>query len=74
MPRRQLTRYRSLQHWLDLFRTYYGPVHKTFEALSAPKREALTDAIHLLIEEYNVARDGSMVVPSEYLEIIVTKK
>ncbi len=29
-------RYRSPEHWLDIFKTYYGPLLKTFAALDAP--------------------------------------
>ena len=66
-------RYPSAQHWLDLFRTYYGPVHKAFEALDGIRGEQLAQDILNLIEQYNKARDGSMLVPSEYLEIVITK-
>ena len=66
-------RYESPQHWLDLFRTYYGPVHKAFLALDAERGEQLAREILELIDVHNVADDGSMVVPSEYLEIVVTK-
>lgn len=66
-------RYQSAQHWLDLFRTYYGPVHKAFEALDPARREQLARDILNLIESFNKAKDGTMLVPSEYLEIVVTR-
>ncbi len=66
-------RYQSAQHWLDLFRTYYGPVHKAFAALDASRGEQLEQDILNLIESFNKAKDGTMLVPSEYLEIVVTK-
>lgn len=66
-------RYQSPQHWLDLFRTYYGPVHKAFEALDPIRGERLAQDILNLIEQFNKARDGTMLVPSEYLEIVITK-
>ena len=31
-PRDFAFRYRSPQHWIDVFRTWYGPVHKAFAA------------------------------------------
>jgi ubiquinone/menaquinone biosynthesis C-methylase UbiE len=67
-------RYRSPQHWMDVFRTYYGPLLKTFAALQPPAQQALHDDILALIARLNVARDGTMVVPGEYLEIVVTKR
>ena len=67
-------RYRSPQHWLDTFRTYYGPVLKTFEAIDPAAREALAADIQALLAKFNTAKDGTLVVPSEYLEVVVTKR
>jgi ubiquinone/menaquinone biosynthesis C-methylase UbiE len=67
-------RYRSPQHWLDIFKNYYGPVLKAFAALDASKQPALADDLIALIAKFNRAKDGSMVAPSEYLEIVITKK
>ena len=66
-------RYQSADHWLDLFRTFYGPVHKAFGALDNEKAEQLDADIRNVIDNLNVASDGTMVVPSDYLEIVVTK-
>ncbi len=67
-------RYRSAQHWLEVFRTYYGPVLKTFAALDASGQSALAQDLVALVGEFNRAHDGSMVVPSEYLEIVITRR
>ena len=67
-------RYRSPEHFLDIFRTYYGPVLKAFAALEPVKQEQLHDDLHALIVRMNRATNGSMVVPSEYLEIVITKR
>ena len=67
-------RYRSPQHWLDVFKTYYGPVLKAFGALDPPAREALERDLNALIERFNRSGDGTMVVPSEYLEVVVTRR
>jgi ubiquinone/menaquinone biosynthesis C-methylase UbiE len=66
-------RYRSPAHWLDVFRTYYGPVLKTFAALEPTKQHALQDDLLTLVRQFNRADDGTMVVPSEYLEIVITR-
>ncbi|MGI9318023.1 MAG: class I SAM-dependent methyltransferase [bacterium] len=66
-------RYRSPKHWLDLFRTYYGPLLKAFDALDEEKSVGLEQDILELIDSLNSADDGTMVVPSEYLEIVITK-
>ncbi|SDM29306.1 Methyltransferase domain-containing protein [Modicisalibacter muralis] len=66
-------RYQSPQHWLDMFRTYYGPTLKLFEALDDGARQALRTDILALIDSLNRATDGTMVVPSEYLEVVITR-
>ena len=74
LPREFMFRYRSAQHWMDVFKTYYGPLLKTFAALAPPAQEALHDDIMALIARMNRSGDGTMVVPSEYLEVIVIKR
>jgi len=64
-------RYRSTAHWLDIFRMYYGPVHKTFEALSADDQVALAEDLLALTESWNRADDGTLVLPSQYLETVI---
>ncbi len=66
-------RYKSPEHWLEIFRTYYGPVHKAFAAIEPPARRQLEADILALIAEFNVAEDGTMVVRSEYLEAVITR-
>jgi SAM-dependent methyltransferase len=71
-PRRHFVfRYRSPRHWLDTFRTYYGPMHKAFAALDAGRQEALAEDLLGLAQRFNSATDGSMVAPSEYLEAVI---
>jgi len=67
-------RYRSPDHWLEVFRTYYGPVLKTFGALEPAARPTLERDLIALVDQFNRSRDGSMVVPSEYAEIVITRK
>jgi ubiquinone/menaquinone biosynthesis C-methylase UbiE len=66
-------RYRSPAHWLEIFKTYYGPVLKAFAALEPASRAALEHDLLALIDRFNRARDGSMVAPAEYLEVVVTR-
>jgi len=67
-------RYRSAAHWLQVFRDYYGPTLKAFAALDPAGRQALERDILVLLEQKNTAGASSLVVPSEYLEIVVTKR
>jgi SAM-dependent methyltransferase len=66
-------RYRSPAHFIDVFRELYGPTHKAFGALDDAGKLSLERAITALIDEFNVAGPESMVVPSEYLEIVIAK-
>jgi ubiquinone/menaquinone biosynthesis C-methylase UbiE len=67
-------RYKSPEHWVEVFRTYYGPVLKAFAAMTADGRQALEGDLLTLLEEFNIAEDGTLVVPSEYLEVVITRK
>jgi ubiquinone/menaquinone biosynthesis C-methylase UbiE len=66
-------RYQSPAHWIHIFRSYYGPLLKAFAALDAVAQAALEKDVTQLIERFNRAEDGTMVVPSEYLEIVITR-
>jgi ubiquinone/menaquinone biosynthesis C-methylase UbiE len=67
-------RYKSLQHWIEIFRSYYGPVVKAFAAIDPGARVAMEADFYALLDKFNVAEDGTLVVPSEYLEVVITKK
>jgi len=67
-------RYRSAAHFIDTFRQWYGPVHKAFAALPADGAKALEADLTELINRMNRAGDKSLVVPSEYLEVVITRR
>ena len=64
----------SAAHWLQIFRDYYGPTHKAFAALEAPQAAALAEEITALLERLNIGGSRSLVVPGEYLEVVITKR
>jgi ubiquinone/menaquinone biosynthesis C-methylase UbiE len=64
-------RYRSPKHWLQTFRTYYGPMHKAFGALDPAKQASLEQDLLDLVQRMNTAADGTMVLPGEYLEAVI---
>ena len=66
-------RYRSPEHWLDIFKTCYGPLLKAFDSLAPAAQSALDHDISNLIDRFNRSGDGSMVVPSEYLEAVIIR-
>lgn len=67
-------RYLSASHWLDVFRNFYGPTHKAFGALDESQRGRLSEDIMALLEGLNTDGARSLVVPGEYLEVVITKK
>jgi hypothetical protein len=67
-------RYRSVAHWVQVFRDFYGPTHKAFAALDEAARPALERDIIALLEQMNTAGPGSLVVPGEYLEVVITRR
>jgi SAM-dependent methyltransferase len=66
-------RYLSAAHWIQVFRDYYGPTHKAFGALDVAGQQALERDITALLEACNVGGTASLVVPSEYLEVVAVK-
>jgi ubiquinone/menaquinone biosynthesis C-methylase UbiE len=73
-PRMFVFRYRSPQHWLDVFKTFYGPMLKAFAALDANAQAALSRDLLALAGEFSRAGDGAMAVRSEYLEVVITRR
>jgi hypothetical protein len=67
-------RYKSPDHWLEIFRTYYGPTNRAFAALDATKQAALEADIVELLERMNSGGKDTLIVPSEYLEAVVTTR
>ncbi len=67
-------RYRSVVHWMDIFGTYYGPIATAFQSLDPAGQQGLSQDLKDLLEKYNIAKDGTLVVPAEYLESVAIKR
>jgi len=67
-------RYRSPAHFIEVFRTWYGPVHKAFAALPPEGAAALEADLIALLESLNEGGAAALALPSEYLEIVVTRR
>jgi len=67
-------RYRSAAHWIQIFRDFYGPTHKAFAALDLAGQSALAKDIKALLNKCNIAGPESLVVPAEYLEVVITRR
>ena len=72
VPQHFVFRYLSPDHFLDVFRTWYGPTHKAFLALG-DQAGALEADLRALLDELNIAKDGTLVLPSAYVEVLVRK-
>ena len=66
--------YRSAAHWIQMFRDFYGPTHKAFAALDPAGQTALAKDIEGLLNRLNIAGPASLVVPGEYLEVVIERK
>ena len=67
-------RYQSPAHWIDVFRAYYGPTHKAFAALDRAGQGRLHADLVTLLERWNTGGPRSLVIPGEYLEVVITKQ
>lgn len=67
-------RFLSPDHFVEYFRTYFGPTLKAFAALDDAGRQALTNDMKALAIKHNRSGDDTMVLPSEYLEVVLTKR
>jgi ubiquinone/menaquinone biosynthesis C-methylase UbiE len=67
-------RYRSPAHWLELFRRFYGPIHRAFASLDAGGQAALEADLLALLAQRNTAGAGALVVPGEYLEVVLRRR
>jgi ubiquinone/menaquinone biosynthesis C-methylase UbiE len=66
-------RYRSIVHWIDVFRTCYGPTHKAFEGLDAAGQQQLHDRLAEVLRRGNRSTRGGFVADAEYLEVVITR-
>ena len=66
-------RYRSPEHHVQVLKTYYGPMLKAFAALEPAAQTALHADLIALVGRFNRSGDSTMIVPSDYLEIVVTR-
>ena len=64
----------SAETWIDSFRDYYGPVHKAFAALDPAGQAALHGALIELLDSFDVGAGDGLVVPADYLEIVIRKE
>lgn len=67
-------RYPSAEYFVEYFRNYYGPTVRAFAALDAEEQDALAQDLQELLEDRNVSGDDTLVVPSDYLEVVAVRR
>jgi hypothetical protein len=63
-------RYPSAESFVEYFRDYYGPMLRAFESLDEGGQEALARDLKGLFEDWNTSGDETLVVASDYLEVV----
>ena len=66
-------RYSSFLHYLEILKTHPGPTRWAFESLDAAERESLEGDLADLVRRMDLSGDGTMVVPSDYLEVVAVR-
>jgi ubiquinone/menaquinone biosynthesis C-methylase UbiE len=65
--------FRSSDHYIEFFRTYFGPAKMAFARVGEDGEQALEDDLRAFLEEHNAAGDRALVLEAEYLEVIATR-
>lgn len=67
-------RFRDSAHWIEVFRTYFGPVMRTLEALDDARRATYLSELDAILNRFNRSGDDTLVVNAEYLEVVMVKR
>jgi ubiquinone/menaquinone biosynthesis C-methylase UbiE len=71
--RSALFRYRNSRHWIDVFRTYFGPIIRTLEALDEQRRRSYLADLDGMLNRFNRSGDDTLMVSADYLEVVMIK-
>jgi SAM-dependent methyltransferase len=72
--RSALFRYRDSGHWIEVFRTYFGPIIRTLEVLDEKRRGEFLEELDGTLNRFNRSGDDTLMVSADYLEVVMTKK
>ncbi|HZU76680.1 MAG TPA: hypothetical protein VFA70_07940, partial [Dehalococcoidia bacterium] len=67
-------RFASPEQYLDLFRSYYGPILKAFAVLDEPGQRARADDLCDAVTRYARPAGSTLLVPAEYLEVVAVRR
>jgi SAM-dependent methyltransferase len=63
----------SADHFLEFFRTYFGPTKTAYERVGPEGEDALTDDLRSFLDEFNTEGNRALVFKAEYLELVATR-
>jgi ubiquinone/menaquinone biosynthesis C-methylase UbiE len=66
-------RYQSAEHWVEVFRAFYGPMRAAFAALDDNGQAALEADLLALLRRADRGGGSGIVVPADYLETVITR-
>ncbi len=66
--------FRSADHYLDFFRSYFGPIKSAYEKAGPENEASLTADLKAILEKLSVGGDRALVVEPEYLQVVATKR
>jgi SAM-dependent methyltransferase len=72
-PRVSRQPFRSADHYIEFFRTYFGPMQMAYERVGPDGEGALTEDLRSFLEANNTAGDRGLVLEAEYLQVIATR-
>jgi hypothetical protein len=64
----------SAEHFVEYFRSYYSPTLKAFESLDPDVQEVLAEDLEGLLKRWNTSGDATIIVPSDYLEVVAVRR
>ncbi len=64
--------YRSVDHAVDVFTTFFGPTARAAEGADEETRENLRADVRAVFEKYNGATDGTAVIENRYRMTLAT--
>ena len=75
-PRHALQYYRSVEHAVEVFSTYFGPTIRALAAVDsdARTREQFRRDLESVFARYNRAKDTSAIIENTYLQTIATRR
>jgi SAM-dependent methyltransferase len=66
-------RFASAEHWVEVFRNWFGPVRTAFESLDAARQDELAQELMAMLRRHDRSGGESLVNPMDYVEVVATR-